>query len=182
MKGKRLSAKAEKRILALTAEGKTQDEIARLLHCHRNTCYRVLSKFGMKLPRHGPRIPLLTPEQERQIIGLLSSGVGTGRIAEQLGIGQYRVRQFAESGFGHQRTHVTRWRELEPEVQAKIDAEICGHQNHAVDIGERFGVSDAVVLARARKILKCPKFLTGNSRPFSSHLPQRQSPSELAHE
>ena len=94
MKGyKHLSAKAQQQIVDLTAAGKSETQIARLLHVHRNTVYRVQRSLGLQLPRHGPRAPVLTPTQEGEVLVLLKSGIGPGRIAAKLGLRQHAVRK-----------------------------------------------------------------------------------------
>jgi hypothetical protein len=171
-----MNAKTKKKILALTAAGKSQDEIARRLHVHRNTVYRVRKSLGLEVPRFGARIPVLTPEQECRIFILLCAGVGTGRIADKLDIAQSRVRAFAESHrFGRRRL----WDGIAEEMREKIIGEIREHQDHASAIAEKYGLSYKVTLGIAHQVLHCPKFRPGSKGaglPLSSNLPQKNPP------
>jgi DNA-binding CsgD family transcriptional regulator len=168
-----LTEKAEKRIVALRAAGKSHAEIARMLRCHRNSVYRTLKKFAMELPRRGPRIPVLTPKEQAEVLALLQEGKGTGRITKKLGLRQYLVRQFAEKhGFGRRRL----WDAVPEDTREKIIAEIRGHQNPAVDIADKYSISYKVTLRIAHQVLHCPKFRPGSrgsGEPLSSNFPQK---------
>lgn len=174
MKGyKHFSAAAETKICALKRAGKTHAEIARLFHCHRNSVYGVLAEHGLALPRRGPRVPVLTSQQQAEVLALLTQRIGTGRIAAKLGLRPYLVRQFAEQN-GFRRTP-GQWVSLAPEIRDKIVNAIREHQNFGLDLAEKYAVSYKVILKVAHDVLKCPKFRSGHALdgPLTSHFPQK---------
>jgi transposase-like protein len=173
MKGSKLSANTEKIIVALRKAGKPHALIARLLGCHRNSVYRTLKKFAMQLPRRGPRTAALTPEQRAEVLALLPTK-GYQSIARELGLRETAVRELSDQqGYRRRKVPISRWRSMPKETRKKIDAEIKQHQNRAVDIAAKYQTTDNVVLKRAHRLLKCPKFRTGLSQPFTSHFPQK---------
>jgi transposase len=173
MKGSKLSANTEKIIVALRQVGKSHAEIARMLRCHRNSVYRTLAKRGLQLPRRGPRTAALTPEQRAEVLALLPTK-GYQSIARELHLRETAVRELSEQhGYRRRKVPISRWRSMPKETRTKIDEEIKQHTNRAVDIAAKYQTTDNVVLARAHRVLKCPKFRTGLSEPFTSHFPQK---------
>ncbi len=174
----------KQRIRELTAEGKTQLEIANALGWRgspmplRNRVYRWQKQMDLTLPWRGPRSPVLTPEEEKQVLALLKADVGTGRIAAKLNLRPYLVRKFAEEhGFGRK---PTQWNSLPSAVREKILEEIRGRQNFGVDLAEKYAayIGYKAILKVARETLNCPKFRPSRSTsgPLTSDWPQKHHP------
>ena len=130
-----LTAADEAKICRLHAEGKSEKEIARALHIHRNSVYRVQKRMGLSLPRHGPRSPVLTAAQKRRVLGLLRRGMGTGRIAIKLGLREHAVRGVVKESHFRQAPGRRGCRYQVPaETLAKLTAEIQARTNFGVDL------------------------------------------------
>jgi DNA-binding CsgD family transcriptional regulator len=162
-------------IRTLTEAGKSQKEIAQLTGTSRGTVYRCQKQLGLTLHRHGIRCPEITPSQEKQIIGLLSAGLGTGKIAARLGLRQHGVRRIAEKHkFGRKPSECDA---LAPVTREKILEEITQQRNFAVDLAEKYSVSYKTVLKIAHETLGCPRFSSGRPLcgPFTSNFPQKHN-------
>jgi hypothetical protein len=168
--------KLETRIRRLTQAGKLQREITQLTGISRSSVYRIQKLLGLTLKRHGIRCPEITPNQEKEIIGLLSAGLGTGKIATRLGLRQHGVRRVAERN-GFRRKDV--WAALAPTVCAKVIAEIHDRRNHGLHIAAKYNIPYKLILRIAHRELACPKFRSGRSEPLSSNFPQRNSQQSL---
>ena len=168
-----MTTKQRQKIEQLTRSGKRQAEIASLLGIHRNSVYRAQKELGLSAKPHGPRSPMPTKDQEARILELLSTGVGTSRIAEQLGLRCHAVRCVSKKhGFRHKRGPGQRHR-LSSVKRAKILDEIQGRQNHALSIAHKYRTSYKLVLKLAHEMLACPRFRSGYGEPLASNFPQR---------
>jgi len=136
--------------------------------------------MGLSLPRKGPRIPLLSPQQEAEILSLLIAGKGTGPISRELGLPQSRVRGYAQSlGIGRRR----QWDSLPPEVRQKIIEDILEHHNFGVDLAAKYGgqgIGYKALLKQAKLILNVPTFRRSRAKdgPLTSDLPQNPPPAK----
>jgi len=118
----------------------------RRLGCHRSTIYRACRRMGIQGKRPGPRAPELTQEQQRQVLELLQTGKGTARVARELNLRPWAVRQIAETH------HIRRRTQLTPEQQQQIEWDVL-HRMHALPLSRKYGIPYKLALKIAKETL-----------------------------
>lgn len=158
------------KIVELTRSGWRQKDIASELGMHRNTVYRAQHKSGLAAFVR----QTLTESQEKKVLELLETGMGTVRIAEELGLRQSAVRNFARTNRFHHKCGPGQRYHLSRAKHAKILNEIINHRNPALTIADKYDVSYKLILRMARKALNCERFRSGYGFPLTSHFPQKE--------
>jgi hypothetical protein len=160
-----MMTKQKRKIEQLTRSGKRQAEIAFLLRIHRNSVYRAQRALGLTACQRP------SPEVEAQIVPLLRSGLGTGKVCRRLNVTEHFVRLTARKNKFHRkpgyRSHLPRAK------RRRIVDEIKNRRNFAVDIAAKYHASYKTVLRMAHSVLGCPVFRPGRGSPLISNFPQR---------
>jgi transposase len=164
----------ETRIRILTLNGKSQKQIAELLGRPRGFVHRHQKKLGLLAQRHGPRSPELTEAQRVEVLNLLRTGMGTKKVAAQLGLRWHAVRKVSEThGFSHIRGTGRRYR-VSDAKREQIAEEIVERRTFCRTLAHRHGVSDKYVRKLAHELLGVPQFRGGYGEPLTSNFPLKQ--------
>jgi transposase len=152
----------------LTRAGKRQAAIARLLGMHRNSIYLAQRELGLSAWQRP------SPEVEAQIISLLRSGLGTGKVCRQLGVTEHFVRLTARKNRFHRKPGEVGYRsQLSPAKRQRILEEITQRRNFGTHLASKYKVPYKLILKLAHETLACPRFRAGYASPFLSNFPQR---------
>lgn len=177
---------AKQLIRKLTAQGVSQKQIAARLNRSRGFVHVWQKRLKLTKPYRGPRKPMPSAEQEREILRLLET-MGRIRVAAKVGFSDHTVRA-VERKHGFRRAPGTHgWKgKVDPETREKLIEEIKARRNHAKRIAERDGVPYKRILKMAHSVFGAARFRSGHGGslvPFESRYPQKpeKRKSPLAH-
>src|ERR1700693_2239951 len=125
--------------------------------------------MGLCLRRHGPRAPELTERQETQVLELLRTGMGTRRVANQLGLRDHAVRAVvSKNHFRHKVGRCGHRYKLSASKRAAIIDEIVNRRNFGLHLAWKYRVSYKMILRIAHEVLNVSHFRNGYREPFLS--------------
>lgn len=156
-----LSVEEKRQIAKLSAQGRSQTDIARAMHITRPTVELNLKKLGLPT-----RVPLLHQEK---ILALLTKGVERRKIARSLGVSYRKVYAFArEHGFARAKRQP-----LSSERMAWLCDDVANRRGSAASLAKKYSVPYKLVLQLAHSMLECERFLPIRQPPLSSYFPMK---------